>query len=143
MMKTLQFPCSFFIGFLFLLQTSNTFGQEPSERLARINHIIGPENSIEVKRKEFIVEGFRENIKVKSDVVNYFNLDPETVKYTPSDSIVSFTCYADIGDCVERHLHIDNQRVYRKRVAIRVADFKNAQELVAQLKELIIALQYK
>ncbi len=142
-MKTLQFPSRFFIGLLFFLQASTIFGQEPSERIVSINRIIGPENSIAIKRKEFLVEGFRENIKVKSDVVNYFNLDPETVKYTPSDSIVSFACYSDIGDCVERHLHIDNQKVYRKRVAMRVANLKNAQDVVTEIKALILALQFK
>jgi hypothetical protein len=143
MMKTLQFPSRFFIGLLFLLQTSTIFGQEPSERIVRINGIIGPENWIEIKRKELIIEGFRENIKVKSDVVNYFDIDSETVKYTPIDSIVSFACYSDIGDCVERHLQIDNQKVYRKRVAIRVADKKNAQDVVTEIKALILALQFK
>ena len=143
MIKTLQFPSRFFIGLLFLLQTSTIFGQEPSERIVRINGIIGPENWIEIKRKELIIEGFRENIKVKSDVVNYFDIDSETVKYTPIDSIVSFACYSDIGDCVERHLQIDNQKVYRKRVAIRVADKKNAQDVVTEIKALILSLQFK
>jgi hypothetical protein len=83
-------------------------------------------------------------IKCKCGIVARFGIvDSETVKYTPIDSIVSFACYSDIGDCVERHLQIDNQKVYRKRVAIRVADKKNAQDVVTEIKALILALQFK
>lgn len=133
-----------FCGFCLLFFVSFCQAQSAhTDAVLRVNAIIAPHNSMEVKRKQLIVEGFREDKKVKTDKINYFDVDLESLSYSIEDGLVSMACHKDMGDCVERHLHIDGQKTYRKRVAFEVADAAKAEQLMAELRTLVHSLQHK
>jgi len=125
-----------FFPFIGLLLLGNIAVAQDSTLAAieRINALVGPEHSIVLKKKQLIIDGFREGIKVKTDKVNVYDLDPKSVAYSADDAIVSMACFGDMVECVERNLLLDGAKNYRKRVAFGVADAATAELLVAELR---------
>lgn len=134
----------FFLGLVLCLTVSRAMAQDDKAAVTdKVNALLGTENTIALQRKTLIIEGFREGIKVKVDKVNYFDLDPASVVYSPVDAIVSVSCHGDVGECVERHLLIDGEKNLRKRVAFGMTDAAKAEQLVTELRTLLEFLQKK
>ncbi|MCF8257073.1 MAG: hypothetical protein K9J06_05945 [Flavobacteriales bacterium] len=114
-----------------------------SDALSRVNVLIGPENSVQVKGKLFIIDGFRSGKKVKTDKVSIYDLDPLSVAYDVENGIVSVSCFSEMGECVQRQLHADGQKNYRWRIAFDAKDAAVAEELMVVLREMLVRTQGK
>jgi hypothetical protein len=113
-----------------------TFGQNGAA-LERANAILAPDNIMEVKGKQLIVVGFREGKKVKTDKVNMLDLDLASVAFDSALSIVSVSCFSDMGECVQRQLHADGQKNYRWRIAFDVKNRTAAETLMVAIREML------
>ena len=133
-----------FLASILILMSNLCLAQNESNSiLSSVNKLISPENIITIQRKSLIIEGFREGEKVKTDKVNYFDLNPKSVSYSEADGIVSISCHEDMSECVERHLLLDGQKNFRKRIAFGMSDHSKAEQLVGELRNLITSLQNK
>jgi len=119
-----------------------SYGQD-NDALSRANTVLAPDHIMEVKGKQLIVVGYREGKKVKTDKVNMLDLDPESVAFDTAFSIVSVSCFPEMGECVQRQLHADGQKSYRWRVAFDMKDRTAADALMAALREMLNQIQKK
>jgi len=119
-----------------------SFGQN-GDALSSANAILAPDNIMEVKGKQLVITGFREGKKVKTDKVNMLDLDPASVAFDTVLSIVSVSCFTDMGECVQRQLHADGQKSYRWRVAFDMKDRMAADALMAAISEMLHQIQKK
>lgn len=132
----------FFALSVLLLMCLHSFGQD-IEMLIRANAVLAPEHVLEVKGKQLIVVGFREGKKVKTDKIHMLDLDPTSVAFDTALSIVSVSCFPDMGECVQRQLHPDGQKSYRWRVAFDVKNRTAADVLMVAIREMLNQMQKK
>lgn len=134
----------FFLIIVLLLLVNRAAAQDSVlAAIAGLNAIVGPEHTIALKKKQLIIEGYRDGVKVKVDKVYFYDMDDKSVAYSAEDAIVSMACFDVMGDCVERHLLVDGAKNYRKRVAFGVADAATAELLVAELRRTLQLLHKK
>ena len=123
--------------FVLAVTTSKVFSQDVAARMDAFNEAIGKEYIVSNKGKILVIEGFREGKQVKTDKVNVFDLDFETLKYSENDETVSVNCHSDLDGCVNRVLHLNKKKSYRQRVVFGIADGISGEEIAEKLRMLL------
>lgn len=118
-------------------------GQGAQMALDRVNALAAPDNVLQIKGKQLMVDGFREGQKVKTDRVNFLDLDPASVAFDTETSVVSVACFAEMGECVQRQQYSDGRKNFRWRIAFDVKDSAHSESLMNALTELLNQLHKK
>jgi hypothetical protein len=127
----------------FMLLALMARGQEGASALDRVNRLVGPDNVLQVKGKQCVLDGSREGMKVKTDKFSLLDLDPATLVYDADNRIVSISCFSEMGECILRQQLTDGKKNYRWRIAFDVRDSAHANELMVAFGELVSQIQKK
>lgn len=130
----------FFALASFLLLPMLIFGQGGAA-LSKLNAMLSPDHVIALKGRQLTVVGFRDGKKVKTDKVNMLDLDPASVALDTALSIVSVSCFPEMGECVQRHLHADGQKSYRWRIAFDIENRAKTEELMTAIRQMLQEIQ--
>ena len=88
-----------------------------------------------------IIKGFREGEQVKTDEVNIYALDFETLKYSDSEDAVVIKCFADIDGCVMRILQKERKKkTFRNRLIFATPKGKTGLEIEEKLRLFLLDL---
>ncbi len=127
----------------FMLLDLMVRGQDGASALDRVNRLVGPDNVLQVKGKQCVLDGFREGVKVKTDKFNLLDLDLATFAFDADNRIVSVSCFSEMGECILRQQFADGKKNYRWRIAFDARDSTHANELMVAFGELVNQIQKK
>ncbi len=111
--------------------------QDVPAKIAAFNEAIGKQYNVSNRGNKLIIEGFREGKQVKTDVVNIFDLDLKTLKYSEKDKTIAVKCYSDLDGCVKRVLLLNKKKSFRQRMVFAVPNNVSGEEIVMKLKLLL------
>lgn len=121
-----------------LLIAITTSGQDISTNISGLNEALGSSYIVSNKEKILLVDGFRNGEQVKSDKVNIFDLDMETLSYSETDASVFIKCYSDLDGCVTTTLMRErNKKSYKARIVFGTEDVATGNEVLNRLQQLI------
>lgn len=121
-----------------LFMASSGYAQDFSASMDALNQALGISYTVSNKKKILIIDGFREGEHVKTDKVNIFDLDMETLRYSKIDESVSIKCYSDIDGCVTSTLTRErNEKSYRNRIVFGLTENASGEEVLTKLRQLL------
>ena len=116
-------------------------GQDVEGRLLKLNEALYPDYEISREKGDLIIKGFREGEQVKTDEVNIYDLDFETLKYSDSEDAVVIKCFADIDGCVMRILQKERKKkTFRNRLIFATPKGKTGLEIEEKLRLFLMDL---
>ncbi len=109
--------------------------------LVRINALVTDGQQLSFQKKVIVIEGFKEGVKVKTDRVSPFDLDPERMIFIDAERIVMLPCRDDADECIERRRMPDGQRNHRQRLHFEVSDLEHANALMTAIRDFLSPYQ--
>lgn len=125
----------------FLVPSYLCQAQDVDGQLLNLNEALYPSYEISRKKGDLTIKGFREGEQVKTDEVNVYDLDFETLKYSESENAVIIKCFADVDGCVMRILQRERKKkTFRNRVVFAVPEGKTGLEIEEKLRRFLMDL---
>ena len=125
----------------FLVPSYMCLAQDVDGRLSKLNEALYPDYEISRKKGDLIIKGFRDGEQVKTDEVNIYDLDAETLKYSDSEDAVVIKCFADIDGCVMRILQKERKKkTFRNRIVFTIPKGKTGLEIEENLRLFLMDL---
>jgi len=113
-----------------------------NETMAKINKLLGEYTVVSFKKRELIVEVFKNGKIYRRDRVDVGDLNAEATNYVEDEYSVVLRCSKKPGACVDKKLFIRKSQNQYTRLAILIKGNEGIKdELVANLKKLILLYQ--
>ena len=113
-----------------------------NETMAKINKLLGEYTVVSFKKRELIVEVFKNGKIYRRDRVDVDDLNAEATNYVEDEYSVVLRCSKKPGACVDKKLFIRKSQNQYTRLAILIKGNEGIKdELVANLKKLILLYQ--
>jgi hypothetical protein len=106
-----------------------------------VNALVTDGQQLSFQKKVLVIEGFREEKKVKTDRVSPFDLDPDKMIFIDAERIVMLPCRDDADECIERRRMPDGQRNHRQRLHFEVPDLDHANLLMTAIRDFLSPYQ--